>query len=186
MNIEPAMLLMVYSIPRYIDVTHTLLEFLFLLVDSYDVEHKDSMAKGVSSSFSVLVKKGVIRSLDVLTSCDALSRVMKERLVRFLSDLQQAHFPGHLVCSGNSSCMGTPLSPEHQPQCSPGERFSTMSSDTSVMISDDAAPWSISVMASNDQIRSVENLIERLGEATEKSGPPDLCALEELLLSFVA
>lgn len=102
-----------------------------------------------------------------------------------ISDLQQAHFPGHLVCSGNSSCMGTPLSPEHQPKCSQGERFSTMSSDTSVMISDDAAPWSISVMDSNDQIRSIENLIERLGEATEKSGPPDLCALEELLLLFV-
>ncbi|XP_050382428.1 uncharacterized protein LOC126799298 [Argentina anserina] len=85
MNIEPAMLLIVYSIPEYIDVTHTLLEFLLLLVDSYDVEHRAGIVRGVSSSLCVLVKKGVIRSLDVLTACDALSPVLKERLDRFLS-----------------------------------------------------------------------------------------------------
>ncbi|KAM5584538.1 hypothetical protein ABKV19_004086 [Rosa sericea] len=84
MNIEPAMLLMVYSVPRYIDVTHTLLEFLFLLVDNYDVNHHDIMVKGVLSSFSVLVKKGVIPSLDVLICCDSLSPILRERLGRFL------------------------------------------------------------------------------------------------------
>lgn len=121
MNIEPAMLLMVYSIPRYIDITHTLLEFLFLLIDSYDVEHYDILVKGVSSSFTVCVKKGVIRSLDVLTSCDALSPILKERLARFLlgskfeiyGKLQQARLPGHFERVKNSSCMETPTpSPE--------------------------------------------------------------------------
>lgn len=84
MNIEPALLLMAYSIPRYIDVTHTLLEFLFLLVDNYDVNHHDIIVKGVLSSFSVLVKKGVIRSLDVLTCCDSLSPILRKRLGSFL------------------------------------------------------------------------------------------------------
>ncbi|XP_062011146.1 uncharacterized protein LOC133727755 [Rosa rugosa] len=84
MNIEPAMLLMVSSVPRYIYVTHTLLEFLFLLVDNYDVNHHDIMVKGVLSSFSVLGKKGVIRSLDVLICCDSLSPILRERLGRFL------------------------------------------------------------------------------------------------------
>ncbi|KAB2616880.1 integrator complex subunit 3 [Pyrus ussuriensis x Pyrus communis] len=77
MDIEPAMLLMVYSIPRYIDITHTLLEFLFLLMENYDVEHYDILVKGVSTSFSVLVKRGVICSLDVLTPCDALSPILQ-------------------------------------------------------------------------------------------------------------
>ncbi|PRQ49916.1 putative integrator complex subunit 3 [Rosa chinensis] len=122
MNIEPAMLLIVYSIPRYIDVTHTLLEFLFLLVDSYDVEHKDIIIRGVSSSLRVLVKKGVIRSFDVLTSCDALSPVLKERLDRFLSGaeleiykrLEQTRFPSPFALE-NSSCIGTPTpSPERE------------------------------------------------------------------------
>ncbi|XP_062007677.1 uncharacterized protein LOC133724826 isoform X1 [Rosa rugosa] len=139
MNIEPAMLLMVYSIPRYIDVTHTLLEFLFLLVDSYDVEHKDIIIRGVSSSLRVLVKKGVIRSFDVLTSCDALSPVLKERLDRFLSGaeleiykrLEQTRFPSPFALE-NSSCMGTPTpSPERE-----RDRFAIKSADTSVMISD--------------------------------------------------
>ncbi|VVA24329.1 PREDICTED: integrator complex subunit 3 [Prunus dulcis] len=121
MNIEPAMLLMVCSIPRYIDITHTLLEFLFLLMDNYDAEHYDILVKGVSSSFSVCVKKGVIRSLDVLTSCDALSPILKERLGRFLlgtkfeisGKLIQARLPGHFERVKNSTCMETPTpSPE--------------------------------------------------------------------------
>ncbi|KAI9082392.1 hypothetical protein K1719_035815 [Acacia pycnantha] len=45
MNIEPAMLLMVHSIPKYIDMTHTLVEFLLLLVDNFDVERKDIIIK---------------------------------------------------------------------------------------------------------------------------------------------
>lgn len=85
MNIEPAILLMVHSIPKYIDMTHTLLEFLLLLLDNYDVEHKGVIVKGVSSAFQLLVSKGVIQSLDVLTSCTALSPVLKEGLGRLFS-----------------------------------------------------------------------------------------------------
>lgn len=85
MNIEPAMLLMVHSIPKYIKITHILLEFLLLLVDNYDVEHKDMIVKGVSSALRVLVCKGVIHSYDVLTSSTALSPVLKEGLGRLLS-----------------------------------------------------------------------------------------------------
>ncbi|KAF5736372.1 hypothetical protein HS088_TW14G00514 [Tripterygium wilfordii] len=107
MNIEPAMLLMVYSIPKYIDVTHSLLEFLFLLVDNFDMNHNDLMRTGVLSAFTVLVQKGVVRSLDVLTSCDSLSPILKERLRRLFSaseaivhkDLQPAHLPHQSIPS---------------------------------------------------------------------------------------
>ncbi|KAL9318085.1 hypothetical protein ACSQ67_014602 [Phaseolus vulgaris] len=80
MNIEPAVLLMVHSVPKYVDITHALLEFLLHLVDSYDVERKGFVVKGVSSAFQLLVRKGVIRSLDVLISCPALHPGLKERL----------------------------------------------------------------------------------------------------------
>ncbi|KAK1258496.1 hypothetical protein QJS04_geneDACA017286 [Acorus gramineus] len=83
MNIEPAILLMVHSVPKYVDMTHMLLEFLFLLADNYDVARKDIIVRGISTSFAVLVKKGVIHSLKVLTSCDIISAVVRERLATF-------------------------------------------------------------------------------------------------------
>ncbi|KAL2324950.1 hypothetical protein Fmac_024008 [Flemingia macrophylla] len=85
MNIEPAVLLMVHSIPQYIEITRGLLEFLLHLVDNYDVERKGMIVKGVASAFQLLVRKGVIRSIDVLTSCPALSPGLRDGLVRLLS-----------------------------------------------------------------------------------------------------
>lgn len=80
MNVEPAMLLMVNSIPRYTDMTNSLLEFLLLLIDNYDIERKSVIVKGVSSALSMLVRKGVVESLEVLTSCKLLSPFVKEML----------------------------------------------------------------------------------------------------------
>ncbi|KAJ4825519.1 hypothetical protein Tsubulata_022184 [Turnera subulata] len=80
MNIEPAMLLMVFSIPQYVDMTHSLLDFLLLLADNYDVGHNHFVMRGLSSAFNTLVQKGVVHSMDVLISCDALSPLLKERL----------------------------------------------------------------------------------------------------------
>ncbi|KAL0404296.1 UNVERIFIED_CONTAM: Integrator complex subunit [Sesamum radiatum] len=91
MNIEPAVLLMVHSIPRYIDITHSLLEFLFILLDNYDVERKEIVSRGISTALHTLVRKGVVQSLDVLTSCDMLSPIFKERLGKLLSDWQFQH-----------------------------------------------------------------------------------------------
>ncbi|CAN1292110.1 hypothetical protein LINPERPRIM_LOCUS21421 [Linum perenne] len=45
------------------------------------------IAKGVSSAFSSLVQNGVVRSVDALTSCDALAPFLKERLKKLLSRL---------------------------------------------------------------------------------------------------
>lgn len=88
MNIEPAMLLMVCSLPKYVDFTHSLLEFLLLLVDNYDLDHKNIITRGVSSAFNTLVQKGVIHSLDVLTHYDALSPSIREWLQNLLLNSQ--------------------------------------------------------------------------------------------------
>lgn len=85
MNIEPAVLLMVHSIPKYTDITNSLLEFLFLLLDNYDLERKEIVLRGVSTAFHTLLRKGVVESLDVLASCDKLSPNLKERLAELLS-----------------------------------------------------------------------------------------------------
>lgn len=91
MNIEPAILLMVHSIPKYIDITNSLLEFLFILLDNYDLERKEIIHRGISAAFDTLVRKGVVQSLDVFTSCDMLYPMLKERLGKFLSDMQFQH-----------------------------------------------------------------------------------------------
>ncbi|XP_052173944.1 uncharacterized protein LOC127789144 isoform X2 [Diospyros lotus] len=106
MNIEPAILLMVNSIPKYVDMTQTLLEFLYILMDNYDVGRSNLINHGVLSAFCVLVGKGVVHSLDVLTNCDALSPFLKQRLVVLLSGLNanvpKVLQPAHTVQSLNS------------------------------------------------------------------------------------
>ncbi|XP_059299981.1 uncharacterized protein LOC132052455 [Lycium ferocissimum] len=91
MNIEPAILLMVNSIPKYIDVTHTLLEFLLIVVDNYDIERKEMISKGVSTALSTLVKKGIVGSLDVLTRCDLIATVLREMLGKLVLVMQGTH-----------------------------------------------------------------------------------------------
>lgn len=187
MNIEPAMLLMVYSIPRYIDMTHTLLEFLFLLMDNYDLQHNDFIVRGVSSAFSVLLRKGVIQSMDVLTSCDALSLFLRERLGRFVSGMrmgvskeqQPPNFPGHFLTPVSlpySPCMETPApSVKGQLTCIREDGFATKPVDSSVP----------SVVASEHRVVSVENLIINFREKIKKSYVMGLQALDDLLYAFV-
>lgn len=104
MNIEPAVLLMVNSIPKYIDMTHTLLEFLFLLVDNYDIDRKNILVQGVSASFDILIRKGVVHSFEKFSSCGTLSPLLKERLRTLIPNLKLdgarealAHHPPYLV-----------------------------------------------------------------------------------------
>ncbi|CAN4099289.1 unnamed protein product [Withania somnifera] len=88
MNIEPAILLMVNSIPNFIGVTHTLLDFLLIVVNNYDVERKDIISKGVSTAFSTLVKRGIVSSLDVLTRCDMIAPVLREMFGKLVLGMQ--------------------------------------------------------------------------------------------------
>ncbi|KAL6520719.1 hypothetical protein OROMI_032281 [Orobanche minor] len=88
MNLEPAVLLMVHSLPKYADITNSLLEFLFILLDNFDVERKEILLRGISTAFRALMGRGVVQSLDVFTSSDMLSPNLKERIAKLLSDVQ--------------------------------------------------------------------------------------------------
>ncbi|MQM23675.1 hypothetical protein Taro_056742, partial [Colocasia esculenta] len=84
MNIEPAILLMLHSVPEYVGFTQELMEFLFLLIDHYDVDRKDLIAQGVLKSFDMVVRKGVVQSLDLLSTCSLISPLLKERFNVFI------------------------------------------------------------------------------------------------------
>ncbi|CAI5461017.1 unnamed protein product [Closterium sp. Yama58-4] len=87
MNIEPAMLCMVHSLPKYAIMTNSLLEFLFLLLDHYDAAHRDLILRGISASIDILVGKGVVPSLEPLATSGFIPTKLRERL--------QTLFPAH-------------------------------------------------------------------------------------------
>ncbi|KAJ7552965.1 hypothetical protein O6H91_06G078600 [Diphasiastrum complanatum] len=81
MNIEPAILVMVHSIPKYVDMTNSLLEFLFLLMEYYDTPRRDVLKRGITTSVDILVGKGVVRSLEPLLCSDRVASSLKEKLL---------------------------------------------------------------------------------------------------------
>ncbi|XP_057956234.1 uncharacterized protein LOC131149630 [Malania oleifera] len=197
MNIEPAMLLMVNSIPKYIDMTHTLLEFLFLLVDNYDVERKNVICQGVSSAFSALVKKGVVSSLDVLASSDVLSPFLKDRLGRFLFGLRLGvpnetvapQLPHHSMQTLSFPCASTA---ETQillegkltvTTCAQNDKVGCKIVDASVSNNPDVSCGPV-VVADESHIDSIENLIQNLGETYKRSNSAGLKILEKIMFSF--
>ncbi|XWS71266.1 hypothetical protein CRYUN_Cryun03dG0123600 [Craigia yunnanensis] len=196
MNIEPAMLLMVCSLPKYIDFTHSLLEFLLLLMDNYDLDHKNLIVGGVSSAFSTLVQKGVVHSLDVLTHCDALSPSIRDRLLNLLlnsqgkvpRDLLPVDLPGHSMPSlslPDVSCMGSPTpSPKEQLTCEDG--LSTRAVVASFPVLDNSVNTStLLVVAGDNEVDAIESLVENIGEMIRESHTRGLQTLEAILLSIV-
>lgn len=85
MNVEPALLLMVCSLPQYVEITDSLLEFLLLLADNYDVDRRGLISRGVLTSFEVLTRSGVVTSCDALMGAEGISPSLKERLGALLS-----------------------------------------------------------------------------------------------------
>eukprot|EP00249_Psilotum_nudum_P002530 c15616_g2_i1 orf=2-367(-) len=68
-------------------MTHSLLEFLFLLIDHYDPSRRDLVHRGVVASMDILVGKGVIRSLEPLSAANLVAPWLREKLI--------AYFPVH-------------------------------------------------------------------------------------------
>lgn len=83
MNIEPALLLMVHSIPKYVDMTHSLLEFLFLCMEHYDPSRREMILRGVVASVDILVGKGVVRSLEPLSASAFVASWLREKLAMY-------------------------------------------------------------------------------------------------------
>ena len=196
MNVEPAMLLMVNSIPKYVAMTHTLLEFLLLLVDNFDSERKDIIVKGATSSFGMLARKGVVGSIHVLTSCDALSPPLKEWLGRFLKagvskEPQQVHLPCTSVPSFNLPS-STTLETQTviageltESKCAPNDGVGTKAFDSSVPISVEPVTSYSSLVVNCESVEdAIENLVHRFVETARRSNTIDIQILEKILLSF--
>ncbi|KAF8041219.1 hypothetical protein BT93_B3218 [Corymbia citriodora subsp. variegata] len=179
MNIEPALLLMVHSIPHYAELTHTLLEFLFLLVENYDVEHKDMVSSRVSLSFTLLINQGLSRNVENLTSAEILSPPLKEKLRCFLSDkrvgiaqeIQPAKTLGHLIPMD----VGTALPEEHITYIQKDE-VGAESVDTSA-----SSPSRLLTITSKIQDYDIQKLVEGLSKAIKNSNASSLQALEQIL-----
>lgn len=80
MNIEPAILLMMHSIPKYADITCMLVEFLVQVIDTYDEPRRELVRKGIHHSLATLLSKGVINSLAPIYGCPNLDPGIKKKL----------------------------------------------------------------------------------------------------------
>eukprot|EP00884_Botryococcus_braunii_P003499 jgi/Botrbrau1/1314/Bobra.0063s0030.1 len=83
MNLEPAILLMVHSIPHHASVTNQLLEFLFFTMESLWPQRKQLVHDGVKASVAKLCEIGVVRSLEPLVSAQELNPGLRGELRRF-------------------------------------------------------------------------------------------------------
>lgn len=189
MNIEPAFLLMVNSMSKYIDMTHMLLDFLLLVVDNYDTERRDIIVQGVQSAFDVLVSRGVVPSLDVLISSDKLSPFLKESFVKLLS--RRKPIPLKEFQAG--SFCGTTSLPVDQPvaiRVESGKLQHEMSASASrndVELPPPTVSVTCSPQAENDDIhkQSLESLVQNLGKNIRSSMQMGVQTLDKILHLYV-
>ncbi|XP_068646502.1 uncharacterized protein [Aristolochia californica] len=168
MNIEPAILLILNSIPRYMEITHGLLEFLFLLVENYDLDRKELIVCSVTASFEALVRKGVINSLETLTSCSSFAPALRARLMSFVPNLKSEVVVQRVQNLENLPCMDSqslPNCPVQSEVC--GENISGV-----VKLIDGRATSS-----------EMENSLHELGGKIEQSRDMGVRALEDILFS---
>ncbi|KAK9735954.1 hypothetical protein RND81_04G240700 [Saponaria officinalis] len=177
MNVEPAMLLMVNSIPKYVDLTNSLLEFLLLLVENYDIDRKNVVLKGVSSALSMLVRKGVIASLDVLTTCNLLSPCVKKLLQNFMQKVESvvlsepqlsatSSLKVPFLPSPNTSCMEIQ---QHLPDILPAQPVKAGLTSQQNSVSDSIESAASPVIDNVDQVEDVGYLIGKIGDSMKKS-----------------
>lgn len=83
------MLLMVHSIPKYMDITHSILEtlFMFMKIDDQQTNQwilsREIVTANVQAAFKTAVSKGVVSSLSILTDCPTLDPKLKGYLRKF-------------------------------------------------------------------------------------------------------
>ncbi|KAK9815536.1 hypothetical protein WJX72_005348 [[Myrmecia] bisecta] len=80
MNIEPAMLLMTRSIPRYATMTNALLEFLIIASEHFWPCGRALVRRGLGAAVDTLVKRGVVRNLNGLARCEEVAPHLRRQL----------------------------------------------------------------------------------------------------------
>ena len=80
MNTEPAMLLMVHSIPRYAAMTNSILQHLFGFVAGFGEARQGLARECVAAAFQKLAGVGVVKSMDVLLGSEHVAADVKATL----------------------------------------------------------------------------------------------------------
>ena len=58
--LEPGILVILHSLPKYANISATLLEFLVSIVDEYYPPVASRIAESITCAFKVIIEKGVI------------------------------------------------------------------------------------------------------------------------------
>lgn len=205
MNIEPAILLMVHSIPKYVDMTHGLLEFLFLLIEHYDPARRELIQRGVATSIGILVGKGVVRSLEPLSGCSFVASSLREKLILYFApyckvEPNKAEFQlEHIQANSSSPFQQVSGGVIRGAQIQSGASANSDLSDTvdGSKMMEDVKPNDVQTAleagsrkrkrpASEALLAELPQNFERLAEALKRSQEVAVTALEKLVTSFTA
>ena len=80
MNVEPAALLLLQSIPKYAAVTNSLLEFVSAAVDRFVPAAAARARRGLAAGADALVARGVLKSFDRLATASEVAPELRERV----------------------------------------------------------------------------------------------------------
>jgi hypothetical protein len=143
MNLEPAILLILNSVPRYIDVTSMLLDCLFRHMTSKNwILGHEIITLNVQHAMNKIVSKGVISNLSIVVECQQINQTIRDTVKNYFpNEIKKIQKPGPKlsitppsnqqqvpVVSGNVSLSPPPIPVVLSPQSkSPPSPFSEVS-----------------------------------------------------------
>ncbi|WOH15264.1 hypothetical protein DCAR_0934801 [Daucus carota subsp. sativus] len=143
---------------------------------------------GVQSSFDVLVRRGVVQSLDVLISSDKLFPFLKERIVKLLSERKVTSLENLQAGSfrGSTSLPDHPAAVRMESGTLQHD-MSASASQNDVELGPPTNVTSCSPLAENDDIhqQSLESLVQNLGKHIRSSKQMGMQALDKILHLYV-
>ncbi len=81
MNIEPCVLLLVRSIPKYVEISSSLVDFVFSQIDMFESpQMKKRIYQGIQNALTTCLRKGVVQSLTPLLQCDQFELALKSKI----------------------------------------------------------------------------------------------------------
>lgn len=171
MNLEPAMLLMVHSLPRYVDITQWVLECLFGSMKATNwIIPSENLIENVQKSVKTIVSKGVVNSLSVLMECKELNQMIKETLKNYFPNELEPKKKLTVEIPKNNQKGGLTSPEQKSPILSP---FSTNKSPSS--------PKSEKVTPNTPSPKTTENIVSEKSIFKEKPVISDLSIFEPYL-----
>lgn len=126
MNLEPAMLLMVHSIPKYADITQAVLEQLFTYMDTNSQPNlfmgvnREFIIQNVQRAADIVVGVGVVQNFLIMSESPKLEPSVRDRLKKYFPRVTQ--LPGNTPSSSQQQQQPSQQPSQQQAPLSPQQK----------------------------------------------------------------